>query len=232
MQQSSDSRHAMQAPSLQINDLIQIRILEGEVRDPYPSRIEDLTGDRMVIAWPAEKGTPLPVIAGQVVSVSFVHEGKYYGLEGTVRELSLVPLPVLVLHVPEGPTRIERRDNVRVSAPVPVELTERVVSLSEYKAQGEHNVIRTVTVNISGGGFAIFHGSFVPIGTVFDVKMLLQEKEDPISIVAKVVRCSETPGGSQCQIGFAFSQLSEKVRSRIIRFVFAAQISEMHPAGS
>lgn len=222
----------MKPPNLQINDLIQVRILEGEVRDPYPSRVEDLMDDRMIIAWPTEKGAPLPVIAGQVVSVSFVCDGKYYGLEGTVQESALTPLPILVLRVAATPSRIERRDNVRVSVPVPVELTERVVSLSEFKAQGEHSVIRTVTVNISGGGFAILHETFVPVGTIFDVKMVLPDKEDPIPIVAKVVRCSESPGSNECQIGFAFSQVSEKVRSRIVRFVFASQISEMHPAGS
>lgn len=231
MQQGSDSRQTMQSPRLQINDLIQVRILDGEVRDPYPSRVEDLTGDEMVIAWPTEKGMPLPVVAGQVVSVSFVHDGRYYGFDGTVRETTREPLPVLVLHVPVQPSRIERRDNVRVNVPVPVELTERVVSLSEYRSQGEQNVIRTVTVNISGGGFAIHHGTFIPVGTVFDAKLFLPDREDPVSIVAKVVRYSDTPEGDQCQIGFAYSQVSEKVRSRIVRFVFAAQISELHPPG-
>ncbi len=230
-QRGSESPQTMQPPTLQVNDLIQVRILEGEVRDPYPSRVEDLAGDEMVIAWPTEKGTPLPVVAGQVVSVAFVHDGKYYGFDGTVRGATLEPLPILVLHVPVQPSRIERRDNVRVSMSVPVELTERVVSLSEYRAQGEHNIIRTVTVNISGGGFAIHHGTFIPVGTVFDVKLSLPDKEDPLSIVAKVVRCSESPGGNQCHVGFAYCQVSEKVRSRIVRFVFAAQISELHPPG-
>jgi c-di-GMP-binding flagellar brake protein YcgR len=221
----------MQPPSLQVNDLIQVRVLEGEIRDSYPSRIEDLIADGMVIAWPTEKGTPLPVAAGQTVRISFVHDGKYYGFDGTVRETVSEPLPVLVLHLPARPDRIERRDNVRVSAPVPVELTEKVVSLSEYKALGEQSVIRAITDNISGGGFAIHHGTFIPVGTVFDVKILLADKEDPVSIAAKVVRCSESSGGGQYQIGFAYSQVSEKIRSRIVRFVFAAQISEMRPPG-
>src|SRR5512136_518719 len=112
MQQGSDSRQTMQPPSLEVNDLIQIRILEGEVRDPYPSRVEDLTDNEMVIAWPTEKGAPLPVVAGQAVSVSFVRDGKFYGFDGTIRETTLEPLPVLVLNVPVRPSRIERRDNV------------------------------------------------------------------------------------------------------------------------
>jgi c-di-GMP-binding flagellar brake protein YcgR len=229
MQQGTEPQQTMQPPSLQVNDLIQIRILEGEVRDSYPSRVEDLVGDDIVVAWPTERGTPLPVSAGQTVRVSFVHDGKYYGFDGTVRETASAPLPVLVLHVPVGPDRIERRDNVRVNAPVQVELTEKVVSLSEYKALGEHNVIRAVTDNISGGGFAIHHGTYIPVGTIFDVKMILADNEDPIPIVAKVARCVESPGGGQYHIGFAYSQVSEKIRSRIVRFVFAAQISEKRP---
>ncbi len=221
----------MQPPSLQVNDLIQVRIPEGEVRDPYPSRVEDRTGDELVIAWPTEKGTPLPVFAGQAISVSFVHDGKFYGFEGIVRATISEPLPVLVLHAPMQPSRIERRDNVRVSTPVPIELTERVVSLSDYRAQGEHTAIRAVTVNISGGGFAIHHASYIPVGTVFDVRLLLPDKEEPISVVAKVARCSEAPGVDQYRVGFSFSQVSEKVRSRIVRFVFAMQISELHPPG-
>jgi len=221
----------MEPPNLQVNDLIQVRILEGEIRDSCLSRVEDLRGDEVVIAWPTEKGAPLPIVAGQTVRVSFVHDGKYYGFEGTVRETAFAPLPILVLHVADRPGRIERRDNVRVSVPVPVELTEKVVSLSEYKALGEQHVIRTVTGNISGGGFAIHHGTFIPVGTVFDVKMLLPDREDPISVIAKVVRCDASSEGGQYQLGFAYSQVSEKVRSRIVRFVFAAQISEMHPPG-
>lgn len=220
----------MQPPTLQVNDLIQIRLLDGEVLDSYPSRIEDIRGEDVVIAWPTDKGILLPIVPDQALRVSYVHDGKYYGFEGIVRETALAPLPSVVLHVPAGPDRIERRDNVRVNAPVPVELTEKVVSLSEYKALGEQNMIRTVTINISGGGFAISHGTFIPVGTVFDVSMALPDKKDPISIAAKVVRCAESDAEGQHLLGFSYLNISEKMRSRIVRFVFAAQISEMHPA--
>jgi len=220
----------MQPPSLQVNDLIQVQILEGEVRDSYPSRVEDFKGDEVVIAWPTEKGILLPIAAEQTLRVSFAHDGKYYRFEGIVRETALAPLPVLVIHVPVRPDRIERRDNVRVNVPVQIELAEKVVSLSEYKALGERNVIRAVTHDISGGGFSIRHETFIPAGTIFEMKMLLPDKKDPISIAAKVMRCNEVTGGSQYQIGFAYAQISEKLRSRIVRFVFAAQISEMHPS--
>jgi c-di-GMP-binding flagellar brake protein YcgR len=220
----------MQPPTLQVNDLIQVRLLDGEVLDSYPSRIEDIRGEDVVIAWPAYKGILLPIVPDQTLRVSYVHDGKYYGFEGIVRETALAPLPSVVLQVPAGPDRIERRDNVRVNASVPVELTEKVVSLSEYKAFGEQNIIRTVTVNISGGGFAISHGAFIPAGTVFDVNIALPDKKDPISIAAKVVRCTESAEEGQHLLGFSYLNISEKLRSRIVRFVFAAQISEMHPA--
>jgi c-di-GMP-binding flagellar brake protein YcgR len=220
----------MQPPTLQVNDLIQVRLLDEEVVDSYPSRIEDIRGEDVVIAWPTGKGILLPIVPDQALRVSYVHDGKYYGFEGIVRETALAPVPSVVLRVPAGPDRIERRDNVRVNASVPVELTEKVVSLSEYKALGEQNIIRTVTINISGGGFAISHETFIPAGTVFDVNMALPDKKDPISIAAKVVRCAESGEEGQHLLGFSYLNISEKLRSRIVRFVFAAQISEMHPA--
>ena len=221
---------AMSSASLRVNDLIQIRILNGEVREAYPSRVEDLKSDEVFIAWPTEGGQLIPVVPRVRLSVSFLQEGKYFTFEATVRRIMQVPVPAIVLKLDSGPRQIERRNDVRVRVAVALELSEKVVSLASFKSQGDHASIHTFTEDLSGGGFCIRHGSYVPPGSLYDVQMTLPDKKETLSLAAKVVRC--TPGGqtdrNDFEVAFSYVQIPEKVRSRIVRFVFACQISEMH----
>jgi len=214
---------------LQVNDLVRIQLLGGEIRDTHPSRVEDLTRDAVTIAWPTDKGNPVPVVPGQSLLISFHCGGRYYTLAGKVRETTSTPVPVLVVQVQSQIQRIERRDDVRIRAAVPLELREKVVSISEFRAHSGGSSIHASTADISGGGFSIRHRSHLAIGFPFEVTLAIPDNNEPLTLAAKVVRCDRAPeiGSEEFDIGFAFERMSESVRSRIVRFVFTAQISEI-----
>jgi c-di-GMP-binding flagellar brake protein YcgR len=127
------------------------------------------------------------------------------------------------------PQQLERRDNVRVRASVRLELRERVVSLSDFRFHNERGPIQTSTVDLSGGGFSIRHPTYLAIGLPFEATLSLPDKKGPLAIASKVVRCDRVPEsvGEEYEIGFAYERISESVRSRIVRFVFSAQLSEI-----
>ncbi len=222
----------MSVGKLQINDLVQVKVLQGEIRESYTSRVEDLADNEIVLSWPSEKRGLIPISNGQVLSVSFACGGKYYTVEGTVQTTKSIPVPLIFLRPHSNPSQLERRDNVRVRVSVSLELSEKVVSLASFRDQGEHRSLHTQTEDLSGGGFAIRHSSFIPVGTLFEVQITLPDQRETLLVSAKVVRCNLATsfGRDEFDVGFAFVHIPESIRSRIVRFVFACQINELHGA--
>ncbi len=222
----------MSAGRLEVNHLVQIRALEGEIRESHPSRVEDLSDDQIALAWPSEKGQLIPFSDGQTLLVSFALDEKYYTFEATVRATKLTPVPVILLQPHSEPRRLERRADVRVRVSVSLELSEKVVSLAGFRDQGGHGSIHTQTEGLSGGGFSIRHPSFIPVGTLFEAQIILPDRRETLLVSAKVVRCDPAaePDRDDFDVGFAFVHIPESIRSRIVRFVFAYQINELHAA--
>jgi c-di-GMP-binding flagellar brake protein YcgR len=215
--------------TLAINDIIQIGIPCGQARTTFPSRVEDLRGESYVVAWPTGDNGLLEVSPPLLVSLFFVRERTVWMIEGLVREAVVGPIPVLVIEPSGIARRVERRDDFRIRTPVPVVLTEKVVSLSSFRHSREVSAIRTCTTTLSAGGFTIRHCVPMATGTLVDASLVLPEKPEPLYVAAKVVRCSlSAPAGEdRFEVGFAFAHLPEAARALLVRFVFRTQIAEI-----
>ena len=122
-------------------------------------------------------------------------------------------------------TRTQRREFVRVRTSIPVELIgvpdpsqKTIVVL----------LIKTQTLDISGGGFAVYYKDAVPAGTVFATKFSLPGTPEEFCLRVKLVRCDRREDAHRNRIhrlGLMFLDMPESLRVRIVRFVFAAQKS-------
>jgi c-di-GMP-binding flagellar brake protein YcgR len=211
--------------SPQVNELLQVSFMDGESAHGYSSRVEDLDGGKICIAWPTENGLRVSVRAGEEVFLSFTREDAAYGLRAKVEKTVSEPVPVVVVEPIGSVTRTQRREFVRVRTSIPVEMIgvpdpsqETTVVL----------LIKTRTLDLSGGGFAVSYKDAVPAGTIFETRFSLPGTPDEFHPRAKLVRCErreDAQGNRIRRLGLMFLDMPESTRSRIVRFVFGVQKS-------
>jgi len=118
----------------------------------------------------------------------------------------------------------QRRSDVRVRARLSVELSPKVVSLPLAREAGHGaSTISSETVTISGGGFALLHDHAIPVGASFDVRLRIPNLPDPLTMKAKVVRCSPVEGSQGhpvFELGLNYTRITEAARSHIVSYVF------------
>ena len=215
----------MNAVSLQVNELLQVSFMDGESAHGYSSRVEDLDGGKICIAWPTENGLRVSIRAGEEVFLSFTREDASYGLRAKVEKTVPEPLPVVVVEPVGSVTRTQRREYVRVRTSIPVEMIGVPDPSQETPVV---LLIKTRTLDLSGGGFAVYYKDAVPSGTVFETRFSLPGTPEEFHLHAKLVRCERREDAQRNRIhrfGLMFLEMPESTRSRIVRFVFGIQKS-------
>jgi len=211
--------------SPQVNELLQMSFMDGESAHGYSSRVEDLDDAKICIAWPTENGLRVSVRAGEEVFLSFTREDASYGLRAKVEKTIAEPVPLVVVEPIGSVTRTQRREFVRVRTSIPVEM------IGVPNPSQETTVvllIKTRTLDLSGGGFAVYYKDAVPSGTVFETKFSLPGTPEEFHVHAKLVRCERREDAQRNRIhrlGLMFLDMPESTRSRIVRFVFGVQKS-------
>ncbi len=211
--------------SPQVNELLQVNFIDGESAQGYSSRVEDLDGAKICIAWPTENGLRVSVRAGEEVFLSFTREDAAYGLRAKVEKTTAEPVPVVVVEPVGSVTRTQRREFVRVRTSIPVELIGVPDPSQETKVV---LLIKTRTLDLSGGGFAVHHKDAVPAGTIFETRFSLPGTPEEFHLHSKLVRCDRQEDAQRNRIyrlGLMFLDMPESTRSRIVRFVFGVQKS-------
>jgi c-di-GMP-binding flagellar brake protein YcgR len=215
----------MNAISLQVNELLQVSFMDGESAHGYSSRVEDLEGGKICIAWPTENGLRVSIRAGEEVFLSFTREDASYGLRAKVEKTVVDPLPVVLVEPVGSVTRTQRREFVRVRTSIPVEMVGTPDPSQESPVV---LLIKTRTLDLSGGGFAVYYKDAVPSGTVFETRFSLPGTPEEFHLHAKLVRCERREDAQRNRIhrlGLMFLDMPESTRSRIVRFVFGIQKS-------
>ena len=210
---------------------IQVQTADSSAAPYCESRIEEMADDELIISWPTHGGERIPVREFQAVRISFSRDQKAYEFDATVLDVIDDPVPLLSIRPSSQLRTIQRRDDVRIQARVPVELVARVVGMARYKdTRARSHNIRAETFNLSAGGFGIYHPSAIAIGTVFEVKMALPGESSNLVMSAQVVRCDlpEDPGAQapKFEIGFSFIRMPQSARAHLVRFIFSLQREE------
>ncbi len=212
---------------IEINDLVQARLVGGEGTTGYKSRVDDIVDKKLILDWPTDAGIRMPVRKNQTLALIFVRQDAVYSIEGIVDNVVTNPAPKITVQ-PLGTTqRIQRRSYFRVRTALPVQLTgtiETKSSTGEKKESVLH--LMTHTVDLSGAGMAIFYKSPLPTGSVFDVKLTIEEGKPPIKMIARVVHSEPAGRGSGQPLyhtGFYFLAVSEAQRTLLVRHVFRVQ---------
>jgi c-di-GMP-binding flagellar brake protein YcgR len=192
-----------------VNSLLVLTLddVEGDLHSRVEDQLEDGT---LVIAQPSGEGTgQFAVATGRELKMEWrIRSGIARQDATVVRHLDRGIASLVVKPFGEG-TVIQRRDYARVDVLLPVYIETHL---------GQEG--RGTTLDLSGGGMRAVVPFELSDGQTIDVGIVLATGEDEIRCRAHTIRkvADET-------YAFGFSEITEKDRERVIRFVFARQQS-------
>ena len=215
----------METTEVELNDNLQIEILDDPNPLAYPSRVDDILEDRVLIAWPTHRGVRVPFHTGQELRVSFVRKDALYSFQATVEEETQRPLPRLVLHPSDQPQRLQRRSYFRVQVHWLIELVNTAPS-DTAAPNVDTSVVahfKAHTHDLSGSGLSVRHASAIPIGSVFETRLIVPEELPALNLLCEVVRNEALGPDVGYIVGLRYLSITERQRSRIIRHLMRAQ---------
>jgi c-di-GMP-binding flagellar brake protein YcgR len=216
---------------VRVDDQVQIRLSDDGQSPAFPSRVDAVEADGLVLNWPADHGVPVPVEVEQPLALYFVREDAVYNFRAVAAEIRPGPDARIVVR-PAGPVkRIQRREYYRVRAAVPVQLL-RVAGASRAPAGTRRcpSHMITHTVDISGAGISVNQGFEVPIGAEFEAKLHLGGGKPVLKLRCLVVHCEalETEERPVYHIALSFDGIREAERRALVRHVFDLQRASIH----
>ncbi|MED4081794.1 flagellar brake protein [Halalkalibacterium halodurans] len=199
---------------------------ENEEAERYYCRLVDRLNQEMVIDVPIHEQTKKPSLfpEGTPFRAHFLgKDGAMYIFESTIKERRRETIPVLVFNDP-GPEiykRIQRRQDVRVSATV-----DCAIHPTENTA---FTPFRATTVDISGGGCAIVlpNGRSLPGDGEIDIVLALHLQSSDMFFVearCKIVRLHKRHEEALSRVSLQFISIEERHKEKIIRFCFERQL--------
>jgi len=204
---------------LQPNQLIELRIENESVYESYRTRVEDAYDDLLVVGVPIRMGVLVPIRVGTHLEVQFrmhngIQEGRFT-CQAVVEKRFHAKVPLLQLRLLSPWEKIQDRNFLRV----PVSIDTLFVLYKE--GGGELPPQSGVMLDLSAGGFLLRSDHEFDLDD--EVRVSFTLKEDRIMAQATMVRF--VPKDSGVDYGFAFLDLPEATRQRIIKFVFQRQIT-------
>ncbi len=211
---------------IEVNDLLQVQLPDDPASLSLRSRVDDISGDRVFIAWPTDLGIRVPIHKHQTLTLCFTRDDAVYAFTGIVEHMWRTPLAQLSLLVIGPPQRIQRRQFFRVKSILPVEFFGELPGVDRDDPAPKIIAIQTHTHEISGSGLAIRHRCSIPAGTLLDTKLAVASENSKMKILCKVVHasqiCAQTDS-SLYHVGMFFLSIREADRTRIVRHVFRVE---------
>ncbi|MGE5590548.1 MAG: flagellar brake protein [Bacillota bacterium] len=217
-----------------INQKVVLEVLDGADRGTYPTRVEEVGRDGVVLAAPLVGRRALQLPPGARVRLKA--DGKRAGvstMETSVREsLPVAPerrIPVIVLE-PEGKVeQVQRRADVRMEVDIPIRYG--ILASPEDTGDGAPQpmwpTLEATLVDISAGGAQILTDIRLVSGAQLDVHLRLPDSNESLQLVAEVMRVlrSEARRGHEVHwVAVRWVGAESRDRDAIVGFIFREQV--------
>jgi len=226
----------------EVGSKVWIEVKEGGDLQSYTSRVEDIRGDRIVLAAPMYKGTLVKINSGKV-NVRFVHKDALYVFESDVLEQRAMPIPSLIVRVPKEVKREQRREYVRVPWLIMAKflvLSEDEINIQyrDYPKLWEEklfDIFDGVIKDISGGGirfnismnwvkqYDIRVGRYMLVKFSLEYDLLGNHYEREFIEKIKIVRDIPILSKLNAEFGATFIDIPDRDRDFIIKAVLQRQ---------
>lgn len=192
----------------------------GTMEEGVLSRIEDIQGDKMVVAMPldSKKRSVIPEVDEHLYGFA-ISSGCRYKFFTVYRDKAMDTIPVWIVDMPDTAERYQNREFVRVHVTMPI----KVRMMDEEGAMGP--LTNTTTVDISGGGLAFSWSKRVKEGTSATVEINNLPKIGTLNLMCTVTRCTAVEGddASTYMIGVQMLHLPRPIRNKLVNFIFGIQ---------
>ena len=202
---------------------IELEVSEGEYQGKYRTKIEEIGENIISIGVPLVEGQFIPLREGTELQVIFTDESAAYAFSSTIVKRIASPIPTFFIEVPQKIRKIQRRQFVRI--PVFQELSYRIVDEERFAEkgdgqEGDGEEKKGFAQDLSGGGLLLKFSEELPPKTKIKIKMLIDTAQ--LEIPAIAIR-SVKEDDKVYLVSVAFTDISEKTRDKIIKYIFSIQ---------
>ncbi len=214
-------------PVIEVNDILQVKVT-GE-KESHFSRVNNILEDRIIIAWPTNRGIRMPLRPEQPIELAFMRDAVPYAFNAVILETNPDPLPQVTIRQTISAQKAQRRQNFRVKCMMPVQINGSI-----WEGSGDSRIqkflsIQCVTYDLSAGGLSIRNATKIPENTLIEVKLKLQDGSSEIKIPARVVYSGSLPNNAALyHMGIDFTAITESERARIIRCLHRIQLQGLN----
>lgn len=185
------------------------------------SLVQDIPDNRsLLITLPMAAGHPVILEPEQVVRINFFRsDGEFYFSARVVERIKLESMLLVRIVQISALERLQRRNFFRFRTILPVLF--RFVQNDEphdryYKGHA---------TDISGGGIRLYTEKFIAINSQIECRIKIHGTQE-IVLNGKVIRVKKVQDAEkQYDIGICFVDIPEKIRDKIISFIFEEQRS-------
>jgi c-di-GMP-binding flagellar brake protein YcgR len=206
---------------LKINQLVNIELISktGE-STRYPSRVENLTENSLILVAPMKNRQPLILAPGTSLNIWLWNDKAIYVFRTYLLENMEASIAKIIVAYPKLIERVQKREFVRVGLVLEV-------LLSYFNSLGEEEVIRCQSRDISGGGMMLVLKNYVPLKKGCKIKAQFMLDKTLIKTPAIIVWNDwelDSEGIERNLIGIKFTNIAETDRKIIIKSVYKRQI--------
>ncbi len=211
------------------NTKMVVSIANGSDLENYDSRIEDINNEALFISMPTKRGRPIAVHKDTVLTASVIVATGRVTFKSKVQYVVKKPIYMLAIDIPSSITHEQLRQFYRV--PVYMRATFYLGSMDTLKMhEAQYAKIEYESAlidDLSGGGCRISTFSEIRDGD----SIVLDFDGTPIEgvgrVECKVVRMVPSGSGKR-QVSLVYSDIAEKKRDKIVRYVFRRQMELRH----
>ncbi len=212
------------APHLDVGQQVKLSVYHGGALERLSAQLEavDEPTQRIVVGWPVADRRLFPFKPGDRLSVeASLPNDAHYVAEARLSAATAEEPPHLVLKLPSGWKRIQRRRDVRLRVDLHPSLGRRVVD-------GAWLPIHTRITNLSAGGLELRSDDELVEGDQIELGFALPHAgpEMRVRLEVRHVSCASAAALGRWQAGCELRGLDETVRDRIVQYVFAEQRAE------
>ncbi|MGI5901199.1 MAG: flagellar brake protein [Desulfitobacteriia bacterium] len=193
---------------------LELVVPEGEYKGKYSTKIEELGKKIILIGVPFCEGQFIPLREGTSIELFFNDDVCAYSFTSQVIKRISYPIPTLIIEYPQKIKKIQRRQHVRV--PVVEEIEYQVVEKEDLGP-----VKRGYILDLSGGGLLLKASEDLSPNTILLLNINIPGTE--IEIPGTVIRSEKEESDKTYKIAIRFHEISERVRDKIIGYLFDIQ---------
>jgi len=193
---------------------VELVVQDGEYKGRYRTKIEEVGTRILSVGVPLCEGQFIPLREGTILDVIFNDEYSAYTFSSYIIRRLALPIPTFIIEFPNKINKVQRRQYVRVPIVNPV-------VYSVVTKDGISKEKKGFTADLSGGGMLLRTFENLPPETMIMINTLIGENN--IDIQGITIRSIKEDNSNYYDVSVMFIGISERIRDKIISYVFDIQ---------